>query len=194
MTSAALAKSFPILSFETYLEIEANAPNKHEFYQGVIFARPGATNRHLIIASNAQFQLSRLLARRKCYVLAEARVVTPNDAASFYADVSVHCDQVLPPSALQAQSPVLVVEVLSPSTRKLDLNAKRKEYFRILSLRHYLLLDSETQEAHLYSREADSTWPKEAERFTNPKALIPLNTVKTNLKLADLYRQTDFAQ
>jgi len=190
VTAAALAQSFPILDFETYLEIEAKAANKHEFYHGIVFAVAGSTNMHLMLCSNVQFQLSRLLSRRKCYVFAEARIVTPNSAASFYADVSVHCDQVLPANGLATTSPILVVEVLSPSTRKFDLNAKRKEYFRLPSLRHYLLLDTESISAMLYTREANQTWPKDPVELIDPKATIPLTALKLHLKLKDLYRQT----
>ncbi len=190
MTSAALAQSFPILDFETYLDIESNAVNRYEFYHGVVYPIAGLTNAHHILCSAAQFQLSRLLAKRNCYVLAEARVVSPNSAASFYADVSVHCDQVLPPKGLATTSPTIVVEVLSPSTRKFDLNAKRKEYFRIPSLSHYLLIDSETPSVLLYTRDANQSWPKDPQSFTGPKAAIPLTALKINLKLKDLYRQT----
>ncbi len=190
MPSAALAQSFPIIDFETYLQIESNSLHKHEFYHGIVYAMAGSTNTHLILCSAAQFQLSRLLARRKCYVLAEARVASPGSVASFYADVSVHCDQVLPPKGLETKSPTIVVEVLSPSTRKFDLNAKRKEYFRIPSLRHYLLIDSESPSALLYTRDANQTWPKDPQTFTSPKATIPLPALKISLKLKDLYRQT----
>ncbi len=190
MTSAALAHSFPVLDFKSYIEIESNAANKHEFYHGLVYAMAGSTNSHLILCSAAQFQLSRLLAKRNCYVLSEARVVTPNSVASFYADVSVHCDQVLPLKGLATKSPTIVVEVLSPSTRKFDLNAKRNEYFRIPSLRHYLLIDSETPAVLLYTRDANQTWPKDPQSFTDPKSTIPLTALKISFKLKDLYRQT----
>jgi Uma2 family endonuclease len=191
VTASALAKSFPVFDFETYLELELRAPNKNEFYHGHIYAMAGGTNRHHLLCTASLFELSKLLSKRNCFVLpGEAKVETPNTAAVFYPDVSVHCDQKLPLESLTTKSPILVVEVLSPSTRKYDLTTKRKEYFRIPSLRHYLVLDSEAESAILYTRDDNQTWPKDPLTFTDPKASIPLTALKITLKLKDLYRQT----
>jgi len=72
---------------------------------------------------------------------------------------------------------------------KSGLTTKRKEYFRVSSLRHYLLIDSETPSVLLYTRDANQTWPKDPQSFTDPKATIPLTALKLSLKLKDLYHQ-----
>ncbi len=193
MTASALASSFPTISFEDYLETEARTEAKNEYFYGHVYMMAGGTNRHHIIAAAAVFQLTRILARKNCQVLAsDARIVTPDSKAVFYPDASVHCGNTLPPLGLTATSPTLILEILSPSTKRYDLSTKRKEYFRIPSLQHYLLLDSEALEATLYSRSDSGTaWVKEPQTFTDPKSVIPLPHLKIQLKLRDLYRQTD---
>ena len=120
----------------------------------------------------------------------DVRVETPNSNAVFYPNVSVHCNQTLPGKALTTKSPTLIVEILSPSTRNYDLTTKRKEYFLIPSLRHYLLIDSETVAASLYSRGEAQVWPKEPRHFASPTDSIPLEALNIKLKLKDFYRET----
>lgn len=74
-----------------------------------------------------------------------------------------------------AKSPILILRILSPSTRNYDLTTKRKEYFLIPSLRHYLLIDSETVSASLFSRKEPQVWPKEPLHFSSPTDSIPLS-------------------
>ena len=191
MTATALAKALPTHTFESYLEIESRATLKYEFFQGLVYVSLSRSNDHSGIVVATLSQLSTKLGNRPCFVRqSDLKVVTPGDRAAFYPDASVFCNQSLNGKAVTASSPTLIVEVLSPSTRKFDLNAKRKEYFRIPSLRHYLLIDSESPSVLLYTRDDSQTWPKDPLNFTDPKSSIPLTALKISLKLKDLYRQT----
>ncbi len=151
----------------------------------------GGSNIHGALSANALVSLTRLLAAKRCIVRgSDVRVETPNSNAVFYPNVSVHCNQTLPGKALTTKSPTLIVEILSPSTRNYDLTTKRKEYFLIPSLRHYLLIDSETVAASLYSRGEAQVWPKEPRHFASPTDSIPLEALNIKLKLKDFYRET----
>lgn len=152
----------------------------------------GGSSNHSGIAVACLSLFLQKLRKKPCTVCqSDFKVVTPKDKAAFYPDGSVFCNQSLPGKAITAHSPTLILEVLSPSTRHYDLTTKRKEYFRIPSLRHYLLVDSEAVEAILYTRGGNQTWPKDPQHFTDPKALIPLSFLNISLKLSDLYQQTD---
>jgi len=191
VTSASLANTFPVYDFETYLDLEANASNRNEYFYGHILAMAGGTDSHSATKVAATLLLGRLLASKPCYIRdSDMKIATPNSNAAFYPDLSVFCNQKPDRNATAYDAPSLIVEVLSPSTRRYDLTTKRKEYFRIPSLRHYLLIDSETPSVLLYTRDANQTWPKDPQSFTDPKATIPLTALKINLKLKDLYRQT----
>jgi Uma2 family endonuclease len=58
----------------------------------------------------------------------------------YQPDASVRCGPPLPADATELDNPVIVVEVLSPSTRGIDTGAKLAGYFRLAGLRHYLIL------------------------------------------------------
>ena len=58
-------------------------------------------------------------------------------------DALVYCGTKLPASAVEVPDPVIIVEVLSRSTRHIDLSAKLADYFRLPSIVHYLIVDPE---------------------------------------------------
>ncbi len=190
--TAALAQALPKLDFEAYLEIEANASNRHEYLNGLVYAMAGGTDNHSAIGIAAAIAFGRLLNSKPCYIRnSNLKIETPDSKAAFYPALSIHCNQKPSGKSITAKAPTLVLEILSRSTRNYDLTIKRKEYFRIPSLRHYLVVDSDFIEARLYTRDADQTWPKDPQLFTDPKSLIPLTALKIKVKLKDLYHQTD---
>jgi Uma2 family endonuclease len=60
---------------------------------------------------------------------------------SFEPDALVYCGPRLPDDAVEVPEPVLVVEILPPSTAHRDIGAKLAGYFRLPSVRHYLIVD-----------------------------------------------------
>ena len=74
-----------------------------------------------------------------CEALADGASVVIGDATSYEPDVVVACDEV-PGDVLAVPSPVIVVEVTSPSNSRVDLVTKFAEYFRLPSLRHYVFV------------------------------------------------------
>ena len=64
-----------------------------------------------------------------------------DDATAYEPDAVVYCGAELAASGLEVPNPVIVVEVLSPSTRHIDLSAKLADYFRLPSVVHYLIID-----------------------------------------------------
>ena len=191
MLPSFLAQSFPVIDFDYYLWLETRTESKNEYFYGHVYGMAGGSNNHGALSANALVSLATLLSSKRCIVRgSDVRVETPNSNAVFYPDVSVHCNQTLPGKALTTKSPTLIVEILSPSTRNYDLTTKRKEYFLIPSLRHYLLIDSETVAASLFTREEAQVWPKEPLHFSSPTDSIPLSALDIKLKLKDLYRET----
>jgi Uma2 family endonuclease len=56
-------------------------------------------------------------------------------------DVLVYCGEKVPRDVLEVPNPVIVVEVLSPSTQTMDLGVKLQGYFALPSLHHYIVID-----------------------------------------------------
>jgi Uma2 family endonuclease len=92
-----------------------------------------------------------------CEALSDGATVEIDETTDFEPDALVNCGQ--PPSddRLSAPNPVVVVEVLSPGTRHIDTGAKLAGYFRVGSIRHYLILNAQKPEIIHHKRNADGT-------------------------------------
>ncbi len=134
MTPSFLAQSFPVIDFDYDLWLEARSESKHEYFYGHVYGKAGGSDHHSALAVAATVAFSRLLASKYCYVRnSELLIETPNSNAAFYPDRSIHCNQKPIGTARAARSPILILEILSSSTRDYDLTTKRKEYFLIPS-------------------------------------------------------------
>jgi Uma2 family endonuclease len=83
-----------------------------------------------------------------CQVFPDGMAVRIDDGT----DASVRCGPKLPEEAVQFSDPVVVVEVLSPSTRAQDTGAKLEAYFRLPSVRHYLIVNTATRSVIHHAR------------------------------------------
>jgi Uma2 family endonuclease len=89
-----------------------------------------------------------------CEALPDGITVEIGEDYDYEPDAIVNCGDRLAPEALAAPTPVVIVEVLSPSTRARDAGAKLADYFSLPSLRHYLLVRTERQSV-IHHRRAD---------------------------------------
>ena len=79
--------------------------------------------------------------------------VRVDDATVYEPDASVRCGEPLEDDAVEFSDPIVVVEVLSPSTRARDAGAKLADYFRLPSVRHYLILRTDSRSAIHHARD-----------------------------------------
>lgn len=78
-----------------------------------------------------------------CEAFVEGLAVAIDERTSFEPDALVNCGPAIPANQMTAPQPVIVIEVLSPSTQHIDKTRKLAEYFRVPSLHHYVILDIE---------------------------------------------------
>jgi len=78
-----------------------------------------------------------------CEAFPDGMAVEVDDQTTYEPDALVRCGTPLPADAVKLTDPFIVVEVLSPSTRARDAGAKLADYFRLPSLRHYLIVRTE---------------------------------------------------
>ncbi|MBV8397494.1 MAG: Uma2 family endonuclease, partial [Acetobacteraceae bacterium] len=107
-----------------------------------------------------KFRIARRLAEAieaaglNCEVFTDGMAVQIDAATVYEPDALVRCGPDLDDAAVKVLDPVIVVEVLSPSSRARDAGAKLADYFRLPSLRHYLILKTENQTAiHHFRKE-----------------------------------------
>lgn len=90
-----------------------------------------------------------------CEVYTDGMAIRVDDATVYEPDASLRCGEPLDDDATLFSDPVVVVEVLSPSTRAVDVGAKLSDYFRLPSLRHYLILRTDSRTAIHHARGED---------------------------------------
>ncbi|MBO6937359.1 MAG: Uma2 family endonuclease [Deltaproteobacteria bacterium] len=92
-----------------------------------------------------------------CEALPDGVGVVIDEHTLYEPDAMVVCGEELDPNGLAVSDAVVVVEVLSPSTRARDSGAKLEDYFRLPSLRHYLLVKTDTQAVIHHAKGEDAT-------------------------------------
>ena len=157
----ALPKS-KYISAEDYLTMEAVSPVRHEYFNGEIFQMAGASEKHNNIAGNIYGEFYVCLKKRRCKVYQnDMRLYIEKDDIFTYPDVMVVCGE---PEIKKYKhldnilNPVLIVEVLSPSTADYDKSAKFEQYRTIASFTEYLLVSQESKQIIRYTKQSDGSW------------------------------------
>jgi Uma2 family endonuclease len=133
------------MTVDEYLDWAAGQSGRYELRDGfaVAMSPEGAGHAEKKAAVHAAL-LAAIRARGlACYALPDGMTVRIDDLTAYEPDALVYCGGKLAPSAIEVPEPVIVVEVLSPSTRHIDLSAKLADYFRLPSIAHYLIVDPE---------------------------------------------------
>ena len=92
-----------------------------------------------------------------CEAFVDGLAVAVDAHTVFEPDALVRCGATLPDDALRIDDPVIVLEILSPATRSVDTGLKFTEYFRLPSLRHYLIVRAETRTVVHHARTGDGS-------------------------------------
>ena len=179
------SKSWYRVGVEEYLEGERDAPNKHEYVYGEVFALAGASDTHITIALNIALALAPAARKKGCRVYASDMKVRVGERF-YYPDVMFVCDD--SPDPYYKDKPCVIVEVLSPSTVRTDTNEKRYSYLELPSLQLYLLVDSRRRFVWGYYR-GQTGWE---ERFFGEGETIPVPCADVALSAEDIYIQTPY--
>jgi Uma2 family endonuclease len=187
------AVPLPRLSPAEFLERERLATTKSEFFRGEVFAMSGGSVAHNLISLNIGTTLNNTLAEGPCRVFPSDQRIAPPTGLITYPDVSVVCGELefLDQREDTLTNPLVIVEVLSPSTERYDRGKKFEHYRSIPSLREYLLVSQEEATVECYSRDPDDgTWVlREAHGL---EASVSITSLVCVLRLADVYRKVTF--
>src|ERR1700735_57548 len=149
------------VSPEEYLAQELLAERKSEYFQGEIFAMSGASRRHVWITANVLGNLWQQLKGKPYRVSASDFRLRVTPAGLYtYPDVMVVCGE---PQFADEQkdtvlNPVLIVEVLSESTRDYDRGRKFQHYRKLPSLIEYLMIEQDEPHVEHWTRQQDNHW------------------------------------
>jgi Uma2 family endonuclease len=159
------AVSVPIasthMSYAEYRAREGEAPQKHEYLRGNVFAMAGGTPEHARLQSRLAIELGRLLEGRPCEPFSsDLRVRVLGTDLSTYPDLTVVCGKLetAPDDADAVVNPVVIVEVLSDSSEAYDRGEKFAHYRHIPALREYLLVSQRTRRLEVFRRTGGRSW------------------------------------
>ena len=150
------------LSVEDYLAQERDGDVRHEFIAGEIYAMVGASRSHNLIASNLHAALHSHLRGSPCRVfMNDMKVRIGGSDRFYYPDIMVSCSRIEDePDEFYETLPVVIIEVLSPSTAMRDRLEKRFAYQRLASLQEYVLVTQDVMQVEIYRRLTDG-WERE---------------------------------
>lgn len=172
---------------EEYLSLEERSLQKHEYYRGEIFAMAGAGERHNIISVNLISQLHQRLKGTPCRPFgSDLRIHIPENSLFTYPDISVICGNVIADNPVKR--PVLIIEILSESTRNYDQGDKFRLYRDIPTLKEYILVDSESIYIETFRINSKGNW--ELEVYTSPEQELIIPCLETSIPLALVYEAT----
>lgn len=154
--------TYTTYSESDYLAYEAQSPVRHEYIAGEIFAMTGASIRHNVIAGNLFAELRSHLEGTPYRALIEGvKLRLRKEQSYFYPDVMVTCEDRLKELDSQQQiveAPLVVIEILSPTTEATDRREKLRAYRTLPSLKEYLLVGQEQAQVEIYRRRGDIGW------------------------------------
>jgi len=186
------AEKWEIISVEAYLAAEEQAESRHEYVAGVVYAMAGARIRHNRIAGNVFASLHSKLRGNPCDAFnsdTKVRIQSQIGTRFYYPDAMVVCES-NPEDFVFQDAPVIIVEVLSESTRRTDEGEKKDAYITIPSLRTYLLFDTDGPAAQLWQRDANGHWHRSL--LDGVEASADLPEIDGTLSLADAYEGVDW--
>ena len=182
-----LAKAPVIMSREEYRRwAEAQPRGRFERVNGEVVAMAPERAAHLRVKARVWQALDRTIhvAGVSCEALPDGATVEIDDDTDYEPDAVVNCGEPMADDAVAAPNPVVVVEVLSPSTRSVDTGAKLTDYFRVPSIRHYLIVRADRR-AVVHHRRRDDDGSIETQLVTEGR--ITLDPPGISILVEDLY-------
>ena len=194
------------LTPEEYIAFERKAlPDaeiiRHEYINGELIAMSGASRAHNLITGNISGELRTLLKGSECETYAnEMRVSAPTTTSYFYPDVVVVCEEPRFEDDVfdTLLNPIILVEVLSPSTEVYDRREKFAHYRQLPSLQEYLLVSQDKVLVEHYRRqEKQGTAPVTGKDwiftdFQELEEILPLTSIQCELPLREIYERVTF--
>ena len=182
-------------TIDEYLLLEEKAPYKSEFEKGRIKAMSGGTLDHNTIAQNIGTAISNELRKKgkKCRVNnSDLKIRIEAYDKAVYPDVSVICNKAeyFKNRKDIVTNPLLVVEVLSKSTKDYDRGTKFTQYRSIAAFKEYVLIDQEMARVEVWSKLEDNIW-----RVLDIKGLeasIHLVSLDCEIQMSDIYYLIDW--
>jgi Uma2 family endonuclease len=175
-------------NLDQFLAWERQQTERWEWYGGAPVAMTGTTVAHNLICGNLRDALRQALRPRGCRAFTESVKVIVAETL-LYPDVVVTCGQIGDREDV-ARQPVLIAEVLSPSSSSYDRNAKRALYRLIPTLEHYMVVSQTRAFVEVDSR-VEGGWA--SAHVIGAGAAVQLPRLDVSISMAAIYEDTELA-
>jgi Uma2 family endonuclease len=179
---------------EEYLALEEKADYKSEYYNGEIFAMAGGSYNHNVIAGNLYAALNQFVESKPCTAFtSDMRLFVEEAELYTYPDVMVVCGR---PQFAQNRidtltNPIVIVEVLSRSTRGYDRGQKFEFYRTIETFEDYVLIDQDRVHIEYFHKLADGRWILAV--FNTLEATLTIESIDFEIPLSRIYHKVDWS-
>ena len=176
-----------------YLQLEEQAEYKSEYRDGKIIPMTGGTTNHNEISGNFYANLKFSLKQQNYRVyMADVRLWIPRYRLYTYPDVMliegepIYADR----GTTTVTNPIMITEVLSPSTQNYDQGDKFTYYRSIPEMKEYIIISQQQYHVMQYTKTEVGKWL--LSEYETEDAVIQLGSVNMELELAELYTGVDF--
>ncbi|MCZ4244885.1 Uma2 family endonuclease [Pedobacter punctiformis] len=177
-------------SVAEYLKKEDSSDEKHEYFEGEIFAMAGASDTHNEIFTNLFVEIGIKLKGKSCRPYgSDKRMQIPENTLFTYPDISIYCNDLVHSKDDKNTSilPAVIIEILSSSTKTYDRGNKFKFYRDIPSLKEYILVDSESVLIEAFYINEKQNW--ELKEYKNIDQTLKFNSLGFEIPLAEIYNK-----
>jgi Uma2 family endonuclease len=179
---------------EEYLELEEAADYKSEYRDGEIVPMTGGTTNHNKIAGNFYANLKFALRGQDYDIyIGDVRLWIPRYRQYTYPDVMVIQGEPIytGTSTTTVMNPLLIVEVLSKSTKNYDLGDRFIYYRSIPEFKEYILIDQTKYHVMQYTKTLDGRWL--LTEYESEEMIIELSSIEFQINLKEIYEKVNFA-
>jgi Uma2 family endonuclease len=185
------APKYNFISPEEYFEMDMASDERLEYYDGFVEAISECSLNHNQIQTNIMISVGSFLKDKDCRLLpSHMRVTTPSHDTYMYPDALVYCGE----AELQEKvfdtllNPLVIFEILSPSTQQHDKSHKFFHYQQIPSLKEFVFIESKKRQILIARRQPDNAWRFDDVNETN--TILSIKTISYDLPIDDIYQHT----
>ena len=173
------------MSVDDYLNFELSSDIKHEFIDGEIIAMTGASVNHNRIVGNVFASFYDHLKSSLCEVfMNDMKLKLLNEYR--YPDLMAVCDKNFMDDNYATEKPLIIVEVLSKSTRKEDTTRKLLSYLNIPTLQEYVLIEQDLVSVMVMRK--SNHWTPVYYYLENA---VYFESIDLSMKVEDIYRRVE---
>ena len=180
---------------EEYFAMEETAEYKSEYVDGKMEMMAGASEAHEVICFNLIAHLHTGLRGKGCQGYPGNMKVWVSAAnRAYYPDAMAVCGKTVFKDGKRyaLQNPIIIFEVLSPTTEQNDRGEKFQAYQKLPSFREYVLISQDQFSVEVFFKQDEQSWLYR--RFTEEEEQIPLQSIDASVRLGDLYENVSFRE